>query len=363
MKTASTNPLTFAKVAKPPSKIRLRLGLQGGGALGAYAGGFLQIVGDDPQIDIIEGSALSAGAANMFVWKHAGADGLEAFWKQIGSAGDQATTALHVDDLTSVRRIAQRMDNVSFFPGQFGFMQMMASQAIAVQETYKSYLMSGFKAAGAPTPLAYLRSTLTESIKKNQLPTPHRTNLHVTTVTKNDPSGDLSLENVIEQIHSGDKVGVDHVIASAALHLLTEEERSKAFLIDGVPHWDGVYSGKNPNMDVFSTRSKAPIAIISVDEPTVRRSLTDEHIIYGGIHQDVSELEAKHKAPVYHSNLEHRSNWDPRIRTQPGSKIIQELMAIGREDAYAFLDQIKRDHGLAPQTSVQPGHDRIAALG
>lgn len=290
--------------------IKLRIALQGGGTLGAYAAGVLEALAQHPEIQIVEGTCLSAGAVNLHTFSHAGVDGLNTLWNRIGSNGDEAN----------------RMDPFNL------------RHAIPA-----SYLSAMFSVPGIATPLSHLRSAIEDSIATHRNRSA-KINLHISTATKIDPRGDLSINNVREVIHTSKDHSLDTVLASSALHALTELEPRRNILIDGVPHWDGVYSGINPNMNMYARRvSDSPVLVVTVDERKHKRSITDDHIMYGPIHQDIMRLRAMGKSPVYNVGLKHQAHWPDRVRVHPSSGIINELRETGLADGHAIAQQIIRD--------------------
>ena len=185
--------------------------------------------------------------------------------------------------------------------------------------------------------------------------------LHISTVTKIDPSADLHPENVREVIHSSAEHPLDVPIASGALSALTDLEPSRSVQVDGVPHWDGAYSGKNPNLSMFMRPSNLPLIVVSVDEPELRQSITDPYIRYGQIHEDVERFQALNKCPVYHVSLDHKGHWSKRVRTQPTTALTRELLEIGRQDGAALVQQMTQDY--SPVIGIDNVHDTAVTFG
>lgn len=305
-------------------RLALRIALQGGGGLGAYEAGVLQVLDKNPNIDLVEGTGLSAGATNLYALKYGGSEGLDEVWNKVGAVGDLAGVMNTIANLTVLPKL--------------------------IAPTY-ARVMQG--AGIMPTTLDYIRDILAKSTDVDNPAYPNM-DMHITTARKIDPAGGLNIENVQEVIHSGKDIGLDVVMASCALEELVSYQPGGVVALDGEAHWDGAYGGNNPSLGVFCKKDKAPLVVISVDDTEVRASGDDPNIIYGRIHEDVEYLRAEVKAPVYHIALEHRDGIGDHSRYQPSSDSVSALMERGREDAHAFLLELEHDLGLElVQESVQ----------
>ena len=112
---------------------KIRVALQGGGTLGAYAAGVLDVLDQQDDIEIIQLGGPSAAAVNSGVYAVSGREGLEHFWNKIGRAGQAA----HVINFFDPLQISKMVNS--------------------------SYLMNGWRSTGAlydMGPQGYLEQTL-----------------------------------------------------------------------------------------------------------------------------------------------------------------------------------------------------------
>jgi predicted acylesterase/phospholipase RssA len=308
----------------PPRRARETIGLkiahQGGAALGAYGAGVLEAILSDPDVEIEEASGTSAGAGNIFLasrgTRQQAIQALRAYWDWIAETGEAADHAAALNPLGSY--------------------------------LYNSWMRAGW----TPGPLDFLHHTLeklTRGLKSSG------TKLHVNTVTKKNHLGDFSPGNLQTHTHSGKNVNIDTVVASGGLASLG------GWLIDGETHWDGAYSGQNPDLEPLLSRDDAPLVIISVDHPEIRTHSSDSGIIYGMIHREVDALEAAGFGPIYRINLE-RTGWldDESLRMHPTPELIEALRLKGMQDGLACLKKIKQDrafkNAIVNEVSVHEAH-------
>lgn len=296
--------------------LQVRIALQGGGGLGAYEAGVLQVLDENPMIDVVEGTGLSAGATNLYALKYGGSEGLGNVWNKVGEVGDLA-----------------------------GVMNKIASFTVLPQLLGPTYARVLQGAGVMPTTLDYIRNILDKSTDTDNPACPNM-KMHITTAQKVDSERGLEIENVREVIHSGYDLDLDVIMASCALEELASYERGGVVTIDGEAHWDGAYSGNNPSLSMFENKDKTPLIIISVDDTEVRASAEDPNIVYGRIHDDVVALRDKVKAPVYHIALEHGDGIGDHLRHQPSSDGVAALMEAGRRDAQECLLEIEHDLGI-----------------
>lgn len=284
--------------------IDVRLALQGGGALGAYGAGVLIALLENPRINISEASGTSAGAGNIFLAnqndRERAIHSIKSYWLQIGQIGQ----AIQIID----------------FINPFG-----------------SYLYQSWSAAAGirdNSPLRYLNKLLKGLVSDH-----HRGNIktRVNTVSKRDRKSALSLRNLREHTH---EAHLDAVTASGALNALG------SWNIDGLEHWDGVYSGKNPNLELFDRQSTDPLIVVSVDNKKITVSPQDPQIFYGMIHGEVAAFRAISSADVYHISLATRQQVNDRERMYPTSERISRLLQKGYEDGVACLEELIQKHDL-----------------
>jgi predicted acylesterase/phospholipase RssA len=284
--------------------INVRLALQGGGALGAYGAGVLIALLENPRINISEASGTSAGAGNIFLAnqndRERAIHSIKSYWSQIGQVGQ-------------------------------------AMKIIELMNPIGSYLFQSWNAVAGikdSNPLRYLNKLL-----KGLVPEHHRGDIQtrVNTVSKYDQKGPLSSKNLREHTH---EAHLDAVTASGALNALG------SWNIDGLEHWDGVYSGKNPNLELFDRQSTDPLIVVSVDNKEITVSPQDPQISYGMIHGEVDDFRTNSAANVYHISLADRQKVDDRQRLYPTPDRVSGLLQKGYEDGVACLGKLIQNHGL-----------------
>ncbi len=278
--TGHQNLAAIGSVGQQPSRTRVRVALQGGGALGAYGAGVLIGLSEDPAIEIEEATGLSAGANNLYVHRHAGAEGLKHLWGEIGRIGESARP-------------------VNFIT---------------------SYL------AAAKHPLQHIEDIMREAIEKHGLSSPHGYKMHVTAAAKIGSGGDLDIGNVRKVTFSGREATLEACLASSTLRVLKQD----GFIMpDGNAYYDGVYTGLNPDLGVFCSQSTTPIIVVCVDEPEIRRSWSDPYIQYGLVHGQVDDLAPSMAAPIIKAQLRYNPRWVTAIRTRPSVDLSDELLTQG----------------------------------
>ncbi len=301
---------------------KIRVALQGGGTLGAYAAGVLDVLDQQDDIEIIQLGGPSAAAVNSGVYAVSGREGLEHFWNKIGRAGQAA----HVINFFDPLQISKMVNS--------------------------SYLMNGWRSTGAlydMGPQGYLEQTLKEVIGSNKELRSSPIDLRITTVTKINGRGELSADNVEEHVHTTDDLTIKKIVASGALEELGPVK------IDGRLHWDGAYSGGNPNFESFDHDADIPLVVVTVDRKEVKQSSLDENLVYGAVHGQIRNLRAQKLSPVYQVGLKQPDHWEEGIRTNPLPHIIAELREAGQQDAVKFLRQFRKDMGL--QNTLRTGAD------
>ena len=305
-----------ANAEQPKQKIRVAL--QGGGTLGAYAAGVLDILDQQDDIEIDQMGGPSAAAVNTGVYAVAGREGLDTFWNRIGRAG----SAAHVINLFDPLQITKMVN--------------------------ESYLMNGWRASGALEdvgPQGFLAQALTEVIGSHHNLRKSPIDMRITTVSKINPRGDLSPDNLQEHVHTNEDLTIKKIVASGALQELGPVR------IDGRLHWDGAYSGGNPSFDTFDHHPEIPLVVVTVDRPEVMRSTRDPALVYGRVHGEIHDLRKQGRSPIYQIALEQPETWDESVRTNPLPSIINELREQGQQDALAFLQQLR--HDMNPQRRLQ----------
>jgi NTE family protein len=240
-------PRTPPRRTRRPGRVRKRrgkpinLGLQGGGAHGAFTWGVLDQLLDDGRLEIEGVSGASAGAVNAVMLAdglaRGGADEarqrLADFWRAVSVDG-------HLPDLQ--RSVVERL--FPFVPREglwFGAMSRMLSP----------YDLN-------PLNINPLKDVIDrfvdfEAIRDNR-------ELELFVSATNVHTGELRIFNRAE-------VTPEVVMASAALPLLF-----RAVEIDGTPYWDGGYSGNPAVIPFLRTTATEDVLIVQIN-PRERRKV------------------------------------------------------------------------------------------
>lgn len=217
---------------------RINLALQGGGAHGAFTWGVLDTLLDTPLIEIEAISGTSAGAMNAVVM----ADGLmaggpqearrklETFWRAVADASRFSPLQRSPWD----KLIGNW--SMDYSPGHIFF-----------------DLMTRFWAPSQFNPLQYnpLRDILVDQVDFNNVNRCESLMLFI--AATNVHTGRVKIFNGCDLIP-------DMVMASACLPFLFE-----AVEIDGVPYWDGGYSGNPPLFPFYRTTQSRDILIVQIN--------------------------------------------------------------------------------------------------
>jgi NTE family protein len=232
------------------SALRIDLGLQGGGAHGAFTWGVLDRLLEETWLGIDGISGTSAGAMNAVVLVHghiengpAGArDALERFWREVSRAARFSPFQRGPLDMLLGR---WTLDNSPLFVT----MDMMAR------------VISPYDAN--PFGTNPLRSILTEMIDFSRL---SRSSIKLFVTATNVRTGR-------GRVFRNDQITPDVLLASACLPTLFQ-----AIEIDGESYWDGGYSGNptiTPLVRECSSQDTILVQINPVERPGTPRSARD----------------------------------------------------------------------------------------
>jgi NTE family protein len=243
MNTMTTDSATPTGGTSPSSRppLRIDLGLQGGGAHGAFTWGVLDRLLEETWLSIDGISGTSAGAMNAAVLVHghledgpAGARrALEKFWREVSLAARFSPFQRGPLDVLLGR---WTLDNSPLFMA----MDMMAR------------VVSPYDAN--PFGTNPLRSILTDMVDFARLPQ-STIKLFVTATSVRTGRG---------RVFRNDEITPDVLLASACLPTLFQ-----AIEIDGEPYWDGGYSG-NPTMTPLVRECTASDTILVQINPVER---------------------------------------------------------------------------------------------
>jgi NTE family protein len=203
----------------PPSRARVALALQGGGAHGAFTWGVLDALLEHTSQRIVAVSGTSAGAMNAVLLAHGllegGRDGaraaLAAFWQALGRAVP------------------------------WDAMKLLSSNGESLSPTAR-WLMSFTRwlspAHANPLRLDPLRDLLTRSVDFERLAQQRDVSLHIAATHAN--TGRL-------RVFRNAELSIDVLMASACLPSL-----QPAVMIEGDPYWDGGFSANPPVLPLLA---------------------------------------------------------------------------------------------------------------
>ncbi|MDZ4691278.1 patatin-like phospholipase family protein [Terricaulis sp.] len=217
----------------------ISLALQGGGALGAYTWGALDRLLEDERLEIKAVSGSSAGAMCAVVLADGLHDGPEAaraklrqFWEGVAQAG---------------RSNPYRRTPLMAF--------LSAFQPAWLQQNYAA-LWAGMTSQVAspydlnPLNLNPLREMLEELVDFERVRACSQLQLFI---------GATNVETGRIRIFRTDELTADHVMASACLPQLFH-----AVEIDGVPYWDGGFTGNPALFPLFDVQETSDIVIVQI---------------------------------------------------------------------------------------------------
>ena len=223
--------------ASATSTKRINLALQGGGAHGAFTWGALDALLADGRFEIAGASGASAGAMNAVVLADGLREGgpaaarkqLEHFWRSVSLDGR----------LNSVQRGLFDAYLSAFDPLKFS--ERMWQSASTFLSPYDFN----------PLDINPLRSALTKLVDFEALRASDAVKLFISAT--NVRTGRI-------RVFHRDEMTADMVMASACLPTLF-----KAVEIDGIPYWDGGYSGNPPLFPFFSETDCLDVVLVQLD--------------------------------------------------------------------------------------------------
>lgn len=208
----------------PAPKKPIKLALQGGGAHGAFTWGVLDAILEDGRLEIEAISGASAGSMNAVILADGMADGgpdqaraqLERFWRRASIDGGLPTAARSVFDTFLS---AWGMKNGGGNP----WFDLLSKTASPYEYN--------------PLNINPLKDILEDEIDFARLRTKATMRLYIAAT---------NVETGKVRVFRETELTADHVTASACLPLAFQ-----AVKIDGVPYWDGGYTGNPPLYPLF----------------------------------------------------------------------------------------------------------------
>lgn len=228
----------MAKAAKKTEKKRINLGLQGGGAHGAYTWGVIDRLLEDERIEIDAITGTSAGAMNAVVvaggivenGRTGGREALHDFWFAVSKTAKSSP----------IQRSA--LDTL------FG------NWSLDTSPTYLFFdILTRFSSPYDfnPFDINPLREVVEKQVDFDRLGKPGGIRTHI--AATNVHTGKIT-------VFSDKAITLDSVMASACLpHVF------KAVEIDGIPYWDGGYMGNPPLFPLFRADGVPDTIIIQIN--------------------------------------------------------------------------------------------------
>ncbi len=244
-------PRPAGKASPKPLRKPIMLALQGGGAHGAFTWGVLDAFLEDGRLDVRAISGTSAGAMNAVVYAEGLLDGdaaaaraqLERFWRSASRDGQHEDTVLFGNPFLKLW---------SGFGERVGQNMIGALPALASPYRFN------------PLNINPLEDFLEKEIRFEQLRSAAPCRLFI--AATNVVTGKIRVFNERE-------LTAQMVVASACLPLLFQ-----AVTIDGVPYWDGGYTGNPALFPLFTVKEVDDILLVQINPLTreeTPRSVSD----------------------------------------------------------------------------------------
>ena len=327
----------------PPKFKTINLGLQGGGAHGAFTWGVLDALLEDERLDFESISGTSAGAMNAVVLADGlmrdGTEGarhrLGAFWRRVSQ--ESASTSAAAEIVQSL----------------LGFWHLQSFSPFGVFEQFANFL-SPYRAN--PLNINPLRDLIGHLIDFDNVRANDGLKLFISAT--NVRTGKI-------KVFSGAEITADAIMASACLPYLFQ-----AVEIGGEAYWDGGYTGNPALFPFFDETESADILIVQVNpvrreelpkspqaiterasEITFNSSLLREFRAIDFVNRlmDESRLDPKR----YRRNRIHRidataalAHYTAASKLDTSSHFFQELHAAGRKAGKEWLEAHYDDLGV-----------------
>ena len=223
---------------------RINLGLQGGGALGAYTWGVLDRILEDERLEIAAVSGASAGAMNGVVLVEGLAEGgrdgardaLRRFWTGIAAAG---------------RANPFRRTPLEAMLGQWTPSWAAASFVNPFALWFETLTRFASPYEFNPLNINPVRDILEGLVDFQRVQACTTVQLYISAT---------NVETGRVRVFSNAEITSDHVLASACLPNLFQ-----AVEIDGEPYWDGGYMGNPSLFPLYDTPGAPDIVIVQIN--------------------------------------------------------------------------------------------------
>jgi NTE family protein len=323
-------------LAGPKAEKSISLALQGGGAHGAFTWGVLDEILEDGRLSIEAISGASAGAMNAVVlaegFLEGGVEGarrqLAQFWQKVSLDGS----------LTPLQR--------SVFDSLFGFWGTSAAPSFSWTEAL-SQVTSPYDLN--PLNVNVLKDVIEDLISFDKVRRCNDVRLFVSAT--NVRTGKIA-------IFENKDLTADHLMASACLPTLFQTVE-----IDGVPYWDGGFSGNPALFPLFYQTASDDIVLVQInpierqETPRSARAIQNrltEINFNAGLLRELRAVEfvtrlidnGKLSKKEYKRVLMHRIDADQALKDESADSrldadwdFFQKLRDIGRSTARAWLQQ------------------------
>ncbi|HZJ95420.1 MAG TPA: patatin-like phospholipase family protein [Thiopseudomonas sp.] len=318
------------------SKKSINLALQGGGSHGAYTWGVLDYLMEDNRINVQGISGTSAGAMNAVVFKqgyiNGGREGareaLKDFWVKVSNL------SLFSPLKRSPLGVLTGNWDLSGTPAYI--MMDLMSRVASPYETN-------------PFKFNPLRELIETSIDFEKIRSCKDIELFI--AATNVQSGKI-------KVFEGGELTADMILASACLPTIYQ-----AVEVDGIPYWDGGFSGNPPLFPLFQTTETQDIVIVQVNpiarnkvpktareiqnrinEISFNSSLLRELRSIEFVHRllENNRLDTDHYANILVHRIEATEKMNPLSASSKMNSewaFLTHLRDIGRESAKSFLDE------------------------
>jgi NTE family protein len=283
----------------------INLALQGGGAHGAFTWGILDAILEDGRLDIDAISGTSAGAMNAVAFADGMLEGgpegaraqLEAFWRSIS---DDAR-------LSPIQRSA--------FDHLLGAWSLDRSPGLAFFDVF-TRVASPY--AFNPLNLNPIRDLLAEQINFENVRRCEAVKLFISAT---------NVETGLPAVFDHKALTADHVMASACLPMLFQ-----AVIIDGVPYWDGGFTGNPALYPLYYQTSTRDILLVQINP--VRRE---------GVPRTAREIDNRLNEITFNTSLLREFRAIAFVR-----RLIDDGLLSDKRYARVMLHRISGDEVLKP---------------
>ncbi|HKM38542.1 MAG TPA: patatin-like phospholipase family protein [Thiopseudomonas sp.] len=332
------------------SKKSINLALQGGGSHGAFTWGVLDYLMEDGRVNVQGISGTSAGAMNAVVFTQGFMEGgpegareaLKNFWCKISNLAM----------FSPLKR-----SPLGILTGNW---DISGSPAYAMMD-FMSRVASPYETN--PFQFNPLRELVETTIDFEKIRTCNDIELFI--AATNVRSGKI-------KIFEGNELTADMILASACLPTIYQ-----AVEVDGIPYWDGGFSGNPPLFPLFQTTESKDIVIVQVNpierlevpktakeiqnrinEISFNSSLLRELRSIEFVHRLLEEnkLDADHYANILVHRIEATEKINPLSASSKMNSewsFLTHLRDIGREAAKKFLDEHYENLGVESSLDLE----------